>query len=274
MRWHCLASVLEYQSYLVLNDANDKQTIERSLPRHGARSFLRDNFSPLLTLTLNESSCGTRAVWALIDVWGCGHVRSCGCLVKHLGGNALDRNHGAILTGLAGVHGHDHVLSRDNLAEHRVLGRGGSVEEVQEAVVDSVDEELRSTRIGLAGVGHGQSERLVGQLGAAGVAELVRDRATRIALDGLLATWVCGAWCRAASAGFGGVSVLGVGAAELNHEVRDRAVNMHTIVEASLNKVDEVGCSDRHLVGENLNHDLTGGELELSLSGHGYWKWQ
>ncbi len=37
--------------------------------------------------------------------------------------------------------------------EHRVLGRSGAIEEIQELVVDSVDEELGSTRVRSTGVG-------------------------------------------------------------------------------------------------------------------------
>jgi len=195
-------------------------------------------------------------------------MRPNGRLVKHLSIDALDGHRGAILTSRARVHSHDDILARHDLAEHGVLGRSGAVEEIQETVVDSVDEELGPTRVGLAGVGHRQSEGFVRQLGAARVAELVRDGATSIALDGLVATWVCGVGRGATSAGLRGVGILGIGAAKLHHEVRNSAVDVHAIVETSLNKVDEVGSGDGHLVGEDLNHDLTGGKLELSLSGH------
>jgi len=52
-----------------------------------------------------------------------------------------------------------------------------------------------------------------------------------------------------------GVGISGVRAAELNHEVGDGAVHMHSIVEAGLDEVDEVGSSNGHLVGKNLDDD-------------------
>lgn len=42
----------------------------------------------------------------------------------------------------------------DNLAENRMLRRSGLVEPVEERVVDSVNEELRTTAVGLACVRH------------------------------------------------------------------------------------------------------------------------
>lgn len=57
------------------------------------------------------------------------------------------------LTSADVVDGVDDIHTRGNLAEHGVLRRGRLVPEVQEAVVHSVDEELRSTRVGLTSVG-------------------------------------------------------------------------------------------------------------------------
>ena len=65
--------------------------------------------------------------------------------------------------------------------EDRVLGGGAVVEPIEEGVVLGVDEELRATRIGRAGVGHGQGADLVGELGR----QLVGDVAAAVTRDGL-----------------------------------------------------------------------------------------
>jgi hypothetical protein len=56
------------------------------------------------------------------------------------------------LTSASTVDAHNDIITGDDSAKDGVLGWGGAVEEVQEAVVDGVDEELRSTRIRLASV--------------------------------------------------------------------------------------------------------------------------
>lgn len=50
-----------------------------------------------------------------------------------------------------------------------------------------VDEELAATGVGLPGVGHGQRVRLIGQLGAAGLTEFVRNASLAVPGDGALA---------------------------------------------------------------------------------------
>ena len=64
-----------------------------------------------------------------------------------------------------------------------MLRRGRLIKEVKEAVVHNIDEELRSSRVGLTGIGHGQSEGLVTQSGAAGVSEFVLNAS--LAISGL-----------------------------------------------------------------------------------------
>eukprot|EP00386_Alphamonas_edax_P002679 GDKI01008137.1.p1 GENE.GDKI01008137.1~~GDKI01008137.1.p1 ORF type:complete len:123 (+),score=17.03 GDKI01008137.1:152-520(+) len=81
------------------------------------------------------------------------------------------------------VDGVDNVHAGRHLAEHDVLGRGGAVEEVKEAVVLGVDEELGSAGLGLAGVGHGEGADLVTELGAVRLLELIRDASVAVALD-------------------------------------------------------------------------------------------
>lgn len=51
------------------------------------------------------------------------------------------------------VDGHHHIHSLRDAAKDRVLGRSRLVKEVQEAVVHSVDEELRTTGVWRASVG-------------------------------------------------------------------------------------------------------------------------
>lgn len=64
------------------------------------------------------------------------------------------------------VNGHDHIHARDHTAKDGVLGGSRLVEKVQEGVVDGVDEELRSARVGLTSVSHGESSGLIAESGA------------------------------------------------------------------------------------------------------------
>ena len=124
-----------------------------------------------------------------------------------------------------------------------MLGRGGAVEEVQEAVVLRVDEELGAAGLGLAGVGHGEGADLVTELGAVRLLELIGNASIAVASDGATAgNLVLGASGRSASAGSLGVRVARVGAAELVHELGDHAVEVKAVVEAGLSQVDEVVC--------------------------------
>lgn len=126
-----------------------------------------------------------------------------------------------------------------------MLGRSGFVPEVQEGVVDSVDEELRSTRGWLASVGHGESARLVGESWAASFSELIRDRAITSTSDSLGGSvlgdiGVGGAALWSASAGSARGRISGVWATELVHEVGNHTVEVETIVKAVVSKIDEV----------------------------------
>jgi len=62
--------------------------------------------------------------------------------------------------------------------------------------------------------------------------------------------------------------LLGVGAAELNHEIGDGSVHVKTVVEASGTKVKEVSSGDWHLVGENFYLEGSCGGLETDELGH------
>eukprot|EP00601_Ochromonadales_sp_CCMP2298_P005123 CAMPEP_0173177890 /NCGR_PEP_ID=MMETSP1141-20130122/5231_1 /TAXON_ID=483371 /ORGANISM="non described non described, Strain CCMP2298" /LENGTH=183 /DNA_ID=CAMNT_0014100319 /DNA_START=137 /DNA_END=687 /DNA_ORIENTATION=+ len=163
----------------------------------------------------------------------------------------------------------DDVHAGGDLAEHGVLGGGGFVEEVEEAVVLGVDEELGPTGVGLAGVGHGEGADLVGQLGAVGLSELVRDVAPSVAGDLALARAVVrGAAGGAAGASALGVGVSGVGAAELVHEVRNHAVEVQAVVVALVGQGDEVVGRDRHLLGEQLDLERPHGGLDGGSGRH------
>jgi hypothetical protein len=73
----------------------------------------------------------------------------------------LDWGNWTILRSLGTVDSHDDVLSVNNTTKDGMLGGGASIKEVQKAVVDSVDEELTSTRVWLTSVGHGNGKWLV-----------------------------------------------------------------------------------------------------------------
>jgi len=136
--------------------------------------------------------------------------------------------------------------------------------------VDNVQEELRTTAVGLTRVGHGEGARLVGVLGAVGLTELVRDAALTITRDLTLAgNIVLGVGRRASSTSSLTLGVLGVGAAELIHEVRNNTVEVKTSVKPGLAKINEVPGSDRHIAGINFDGEASGGGVEsYGLVGH------
>lgn len=55
-----------------------------------------------------------------------------------------------------------------------------------------------------------------------------------------------------------------VGAAKLRHEVRDDAVEVHTVVEATLRQVDPVAGGDRHLIHKELDREAARTRLTQS----------
>lgn len=148
-------------------------------------------------------------------------------------GFAPDGREGAVVPVRFGaVDGHDCVHALHHLSENGVLRRCGLVEEVQERVVHSVDEELRATRVGLTSVRHGECTGLVGELRAIGVtAELIGDVSAAVTGDGLaVGQCVAGVSFGTTSARTTTVGILGVGAAELVHEVGDHAVKVQAVV--------------------------------------------
>lgn len=151
----------------------------------------------------------------------------------------------------------DEVQVLGDLAEDGVSRGGGFIEPVQEGVVGDVDEELRATGLGLAGVGHREGPDVVGDARR----ELVGDATVVSAGDGLaIAGLEGGVGGGAASSGTVAAGILGVGATELVHEIRDNAVEVDAIVEAAVGKVDEVAAGDGHLVGVELG--LEGAHLK------------
>lgn len=151
----------------------------------------------------------------------------------------------------------DEVQVLGDLAEDGVSRGGGAIEPVQERVVGDVDEELRATGLGLAGVGHREGPDVVGDARR----ELVGDATVVGAGDGLaIAGLEGGVGGGAASSGTVAAGILGVGATELVHEIRDNAVEVDAIVEAAVGKVDEVAAGDGHLVGVELG--LEGAHLK------------
>mmetsp|Transcript_5924 Transcript_5924/g.10007 ORF Transcript_5924/g.10007 Transcript_5924/m.10007 type:complete len:226 (+) Transcript_5924:104-781(+) len=173
-----------------------------------------------------------------------------------------------VAVGPAAADLHDNVHARSHLAEDRVLARGALVEPVEEVVVDRVDEELRAARVRLASVGHGEGTRLVRDP----LRELVRNVPAPVAGDGLATRGrVASATRRAAGASVACFRVLRLGAAELQHEVGDHAVEGQAVVEARVGKVNEVRPSDWHRVNVDLGREgaLRGVEGRSGISRSG-----
>ena len=142
--------------------------------------------------------------------------------------------------------GHSNVIAADDLAEDGVL-RCARAEPVQVAVVRNIDEELRTTRVRPARVGHGQGARFIGIPGDVLIldvptAEAPLRRASLHILEGPI-------W-RAAGPRPGAVRVLGMGATELVHKTWNHAVEMNAVVVARFRQVDEVRGGARHAVQE------------------------
>mmetsp|Transcript_17563 Transcript_17563/g.59692 ORF Transcript_17563/g.59692 Transcript_17563/m.59692 type:complete len:254 (-) Transcript_17563:17-778(-) len=159
--------------------------------------------------------------------------------------------------------GPDNVEAVDNLPKHGVLGRRRAVEEVEEAVVRHVDEDLAAAAVGLPRVGHGERPRLVGDLVLG--RELVRDAALAVTADGAVGARVLRVGRGPSRARAAGPGVAAVGAAELSHEVGDDAVEVQAVVEALVRKGDEVGRRDGHAVHVKLGREVAHGRVE----GHG-----
>ena len=76
--------------------------------------------------------------------------------IRNRDADALDGLERAVIAVSGGVIDRvDDIHARHDLAENRVLGWGALVPEVKEGVVHGVDEELGSTRVGSARIGHG-----------------------------------------------------------------------------------------------------------------------
>ena len=150
----------------------------------------------------------------------------------------LDRSGGPVApVGRGGFNFLDNVHSVDDLSENRVLGRSGR-EPIEIAVMLRVDEELGSAAVGAPCVCHRQRSRFVGKL--------VSFR--MFVLDS--AVW------GASGAGPAALGILAVGAAKLNHEVIDNAVEMESIIEAVFSKIQEILRRDWHFVLINLSGEV------------------
>lgn len=104
--------------------------------------------------------------------------------------------------------------------------RGGLIEPVQERVVVDVDEKLGASRFRTSSVGHGKSSRGIGDA-LVFLSNFIRDGSSRIALVGLsIASLELSSRVWASGSSASTVSVLGVRAAELVHEVRDDTVEV------------------------------------------------
>lgn len=109
---------------------------------------------------------------------------------------------------------------------------------VEIAIVHRVDEKLAAPAVRSARVRHRQGTGLVRQLGVSGV--LVLNAPVRPVPS-----------TRPAA-----LRIPAIGAAELNHETIDHAVEMQPIIETGLGQLDEVASSDRHLVNEQLGREI------------------
>lgn len=78
-----------------------------------------------------------------------------------------------VVVGRSGADCINYLLPIGYLAKHRMLGGRGHVEEVEESIARSVDEELRTSSIGCSCVRHGYGVRLVGYLRATWMSKLI-----------------------------------------------------------------------------------------------------
>ena len=136
--------------------------------------------------------------------------------------------------------------------------------------MDSVDEELRSTGGWLTSVGHGESARLVRESWATWFSELIRDGTITGTGDSLGGAILCNIGVGSAtlwSTGTGSARgwVAGVWATELVHEVWNDTVEVETVVEATVGKIDEVAYYVRESQRKNNRQlkILTSGERHL-----------
>lgn len=148
----------------------------------------------------------------------------------------LDGLERAILRSRRCFNGFDNFHAGDDTAEDGMLARtrGKPIEKV---IVNGVDEELATARVGAASVGHRQRSGFIGNTRG----QLVLDRAVG----------------RVASAGARAVGVAAMRAAELDHEVLDHTVKMQAVVETFLGQAYKVAGGDGHLVDKQFDREIT-----------------
>mmetsp|Transcript_25554 Transcript_25554/g.65153 ORF Transcript_25554/g.65153 Transcript_25554/m.65153 type:complete len:241 (-) Transcript_25554:18-740(-) len=187
-------------------------------------------------------------------------VREWRARCSHLDGHRLhhDGSPGVVVAGRNLGDGLADVVALGDLAEDGVLGLARR-EPIQVSVVRHVHEELGAPGVRRATICHGQGAGRVRVPGDALVLDVAAAEArlhrARLEVFEL-------AIRRAAGARLPAVGVLGVGAAELVHEARDHAVEVHAVVEAGLSQVDEVGRGQGHAVQVDLGFNVAHGRLE------------
>ncbi len=135
-----------------------------------------------------------------------------------------------------------------HLAEHRVLRRTGG-EPVEVGVVHGVDEELTAAAV--------RAGRCWPSTGCPARSRASRRRGAR---PGCVPSGPSPVPAR------GLVGILAVRAAELDHEVVDHAVKVQAVVEArSWRSLMKLPRGDRHLVGEELDRDVTERGLRVAV---------
>mmetsp|Transcript_72175 Transcript_72175/g.218320 ORF Transcript_72175/g.218320 Transcript_72175/m.218320 type:complete len:230 (+) Transcript_72175:1499-2188(+) len=196
---------------------------------------------------------------------GNGSLRGSCCLL-HGDADHRDRGERAVLARGDESDRVDNLHTLDDLPEDGVLALRARVEPVQEVVVHHVHEELAATCV-RASVGHGQRAPLVAD--PRGV--LVHDGAAALAVvaagHDLAREEVpeLEAWLGPARAGAAGPGVTRERAAELCHELRDHAVEVQAVIEARGSQVQEVAGRQRHLLQEDLRHDVPHRRAEYHL---------
>jgi hypothetical protein len=119
------------------------------------------------------------------------------------------------------------------------------VPEIQESVVHSIYEELRSSRVGCPCVGHGESSWLIGKLWASLFSEFVRNRSLSVSGDSSFAwNFISRVWGWSACPCTVGIRITTVRAAELNHKSVNHSMEVKTVVKSVLGQVNEVICKE------------------------------
>jgi hypothetical protein len=102
------------------------------------------------------------------------------------------------------------------------------------------------------------------------LSELIWNTSLTISGDHALTRNIeCGPSFWTSSTRLGALSISAMRASKLIHEVLDNSVEVKVVIEAFLCKVDEVICTDWHLLSIQLDGKVTHGGLNISKFRHG-----